>query len=169
MCLPVRDHHDCQHDKQRGNEDVNVSWLGPCSPAGLVAGRHFGVGGPVADGAPASAEDDRVGLARLHVVGGRWTKLGSTRQVDFHSYCTDSQIRSVGQGSDELVRIHVVVELQAHAAPLGIPVLGAVDVRATLFPFRMAVTAFAGMFALLLDGGLPRGVVSGAARHDGEG
>ncbi len=152
--------------------------VGSCLPAGLVAGRHFGVGGPVADGAPAGAKGDRAGLAGLYVVAGRRAKFGSARQVDFHSHCTDSRVRSVGNGSDELVRARIVVELQAYAAPLGIPVLGAADVRAallslgSLFPLGMALAAFAGVFALPLDGGLPHGVVPsavGAACHDGEG
>ncbi|GEM_PF-1472564 len=149
--------------------------VGSYLPAGLVAGRHFGVGGPVADGAPAGAEGDRAGLAGLHVVAGCWAKLRSARQVDLHSHRTDSRVRSVGHRSDELVRARIVVELQAYAAPLGIPVLGAADVRAALLPLGplgMALAAFTGVFALALDGRLPHGVVPsavGAACNDGEG
>ena len=159
-------------------QGVIVLWRCPFFSAGLIAGRHFGVGGPVADGAPAGAEGDRAGLAGLHVVAGCWAKLRSARQVDLHSHRTDSRVCSVGHRSDELVRARIVVELQAYAAPLGIPVLGAADVRAALlplgplFPLGMALAAFAGVFALLLDRGLPHGVVLsavGAACHDGEG
>ena len=155
-----------------------VLWRCPFFSTGLIAGRHFGVGGPVAAGAPAGAEGDRAGLAGLHVVAGCWAKLRSARQVDLHSHRTDSRVRSVGYRSDELVRARIVVELQAYAAPLGIPVLGAADVRAALlplgplFPLGMALAAFSGVFALLLDGRLPHGVVPsavGAACHDGEG